>query len=525
MSSEQNASEGHVSAFANLPISRKLMAAFSAVVVVIFVSSAIVYDRLRVIEWAKNQHVQTTDVLEALQAAMDAMVEQETGVRGYLITAEEKFLEPYHRGGNGYTAAIHKIKTLTADDPAPQSRIDELDKLARKWRSEIAEREIALMATPETREDARALEGSEAGKTAMDLIRAKVDEIDGVERDLLAKRDVVRKQAFATAYVATIIGGAASLIIATLMGVLLTRGIAVPITRMTSAMTTLAKGDSAVEVPEVGRRDEIGAMATAVQIFKDNMIERQGTQAELARVGRLATMGELVASIAHEVNQPLTGIVTHGEAGLRWLSRNEPNLDEARETLSYIIQDGRRAAEIIENLRAMTKKSRPQLERLDINGAIQEILALTRSELTRHNLVLHTDLSAGDRTVFGDRVQLQQVLLNLIMNGIEAMSAVTDRPKILTISSERVETGGVLVAVKDTGAGIDPATADRIFESFYTTKPKGIGIGLSICRSIIEVHGGRFWASPNTPHGAVFQFTLPADGSEPPAPTSATSSS
>jgi signal transduction histidine kinase len=193
--------------------------------------------------------------------------------------------------------------------------------------------------------------------------------------------------------------------------------------------------------------------------------------------------------------------------------------------LSYIIQDGRRAAEIIENLRALTNRSGPQLRRLDINGAIQEILALTRSELTLHNLVLHTDLSTGDRTVFGDRVQLQQVLLNLIMNGIEAMSAVTDRPKILTISSERVETGGVLVAVKDTGAGIDPATADRIFESFYTTKPKGIGIGLSICRSIIEVHGGRFWASPNTPHGAVFQFTLPADGSEPPAPTSATSSS
>jgi signal transduction histidine kinase len=501
------------------------MAAFSAVVVVIFVSSAIVYDRLRVIEWAKNLHVQATDVLETLQAAMDAMVEQETGVRGYLITGEEKFLEPYHRGGNAYTAAIRKIKDLTSDDPAQQSRLDELNELARKWRSEIAEREIALMAKPETREDARALEGSTAGKTVMDLIRVKVDEIDRVERDLLAKRDAVQKQAFATAYVMTIIGGAASLIIATLMGGLLTRGIAVPITRMTSAMTALAKGDSAVEVPEVGRKDEIGAMATAVQIFKDDMIERQRTQAELARVGRLATMGELVASIAHEVNQPLTGIVTHGEAGLRWLNRDEPNLDEVRETLSYIIQDGRRAAEIIENLRAMTKKSRPRLGRLDINGAIQEILALTRSELTRHNLVLHTDLSAGDRTVFGDRVQLQQVLLNLIMNGIEAMSAVMDRPKILTISSERVETGGVLVAVKDTGAGIDPATADRIFESFYTTKPSGMGIGLSICRSIIEAHGGRFWASPNTPHGAVFQFTLPADRSEPPEPRRATSSS
>jgi signal transduction histidine kinase len=513
-----------VSAFANLPISRKLLAAFAAVVVVIFVSSAIVYDRLRVIEWAKNMRVQTTDVLETLQATMDAMVDQETGVRGYLINGDENFLEPYHRGGNAYSASIQKIKDLTSDDPAQQSRLDELSELAKTWRSG-AERAIALMAKPETHGDARALEGSTAGKTAMDLIRAKVDEIDGVERDLLAKRDAVQKQAFATAYTVTILGGAASLIVATLMGVLLTRGIAVPITRMTSAMTTLAKGDSAVEVPEVGRNDEIGAMAAAVQIFKDNMIERQRAQAELARVGRLTTMGELVASIAHEVNQPLTGIVINADACQHWLNRSEPNLEKVRDVLSHIDQDGRRAAQIIENLRALTKKSGPQLGRLDINGAIQEILALTRTELTQHNLVLHTDLSTSDRTVFGDRVQLQQVMLNLIMNGIEAMSAVMDRPKVLTISSEPVETGGVLVVVKDTGAGIDPATADRIFESFFTTKPNGMGIGLSICRSIIEAHGGRFWASPNTPHGAVFQFTLPADGREPPAPRLATSSS
>jgi signal transduction histidine kinase len=514
-----------VSAFANLPISRKLMTAFAAVVVIIFMSSVIVYDRLRVIESAHNMRVHANDVLETLEAAKDAMVNQETGVRGYLINGDEKFLEPYHRGGEAYTAAIQKIKDLTSDNPAQQSRLDELNELAKKWRSRIAEREIALMAKPETHEDARALEGSTAGKTAMDLIRAKVDEIDGVERDLLAKRDAVQEQSFATVYTVTILGGAASLIIATLMGVLLTRAIAAPITRMTSAMTTLAKGDSAVEVPEVGRNDEIGAMAAAVQIFKDNMIERQRAQAELARVGRLTTMGELVASIAHEVYQPLTGILIHGDACLRWLNRDEPNLDEVRDALSHIDQDGRRAAEIIENLRALANKSGPQLGRLDINGAIQEILALTRSELTRHDLVLHTDLSTGDRTVFGDRVQLQQVMLNLIMNGIEAMSAVMDRPKVLTISSERVETGGVLVAVKDTGAGIDPATADRIFESFFTTKPSGMGMGLSICRSIIEAHGGRFWASPNTPHGAVFQFTLPADGSEPPAPRLATSSS
>ena len=238
-----------MAAFANLPISRKLMAAFAAVVVVIFASSAIVYDRLQVIEWAKDRRAHTTKVLETLQHALDAMVDQETGVRGYLITGDEEFLEPYHRGGNAYTAAMERIKTLTADNPAQQSRLDELNELAKDWRSEVAEREIALMAKPETREDARALETLTVGKAAMDLIRVKVLEIDGVEREQLAKRDVVQEQAFATAYTMTILGGTAALIIATLMCVLLTRGIAAPITRMTSAMTTLAKGDTTVEAP------------------------------------------------------------------------------------------------------------------------------------------------------------------------------------------------------------------------------------------------------------------------------------
>ena len=262
-------------------------------------------------------------------------------------------------------------------------------------------------------------------------------------------------------------------------------------------------------------------MATAAEIFKDNMIEHQRAQAELARVGRLTTMGELVASIAHEINQPLAAILANGEAGLRWLNRDEPDLDEVRDAVSRITQDSRRAAKMIENLRALAKKSEPQSARFDINSAIQEVLLLTRSELMQHDVVLHTDLSAADRMVLGDRVQLQQVMLNLIMNGIEAMSAVIDRPKVLTISSVHVESGGVLVAVKDTGEGIDPETADRIFESFFTTKPNGMGMGLSICRSIIEAHGERFWASHNTPHGAIFQFTLPA-GSEPPAPNQAT---
>jgi signal transduction histidine kinase len=474
------------------------MASFAAVVGIILVSSAILYDRLRVIELAKNARIHTTDVLETLQDIMDAMVDQETGVRGFLIAGDEKFLEPYHKGIDTYTAAIEKAKELTRDSPAQQTRLDELNELAKNWR-EIAEREIALMAKPETRAAARGLESSMiGGKTTMDVVRAKVDEIDGVERNLLARREAVQDTAFATAYTTTILGGLAALIIATLMGVLLMRSIAVPVNRMTSAMTALAKGDTTVDVPGVGRGDEIGAMATAAQIFKDNMIERQTAQAELARVGRLTTMGELVASIAHEVNQPLAAILANGEAGLRWLNRDQPNLDEVRNAVSRITQDASRAGKMIENLRGLTKKSEPQFAMLDLNAAIQEILTLTRTELVRHHVMLRTNLSAGDRMVFGDRVQLQQVLLNLILNSIEAMNTVIDRPKVLTISSERVEPSRLLVAVKDTGAGLDPTTADRIFESFFTTKPNGMGMGLSICRSIIEAHGQRLWVLPRT---------------------------
>ena len=502
-----------MSAFANLRISRKLTAAFAAVIAVIFASSAIIYDRLRAIELAKNSRVHTTNILETLQHAMDAMVDQETGLRGYLIAGDAKFLEPYRNGSNAYGAAMQRAKELTLDNPMQQSRLDQLNELAKNWRA-IAEREIGLMAKPETSNEARALESSMAGKNAMDQVRAKVNEIEGVERDLLAKREAVQKQAFATGYMMTIFGGLASLIVAILMGMLLTRGIAVPIARMTRAMTALAKGDTTVEVPGINRRDEIGAMATTTEIFKDNLIERQRAQVELARVGRLTTMGELVASIAHEINQPLAAILANSEAGLRWLKRDEPDLDEVRDAMSRITQDSRRAAKMIENLRALAKKSEPQSVRFDLNSAIEEVLLLTRSELIQQDVALRTDLSAADRMVLGDRVQLQQVMLNLIMNGIEAMSTVMGRAKLLTISSERVDSGGVLVAVKDTGEGIAPETADRIFESFFTTKPNGLGMGLSICRSIIEAHGERFWASPNIPHGAIFQFTLPADGTE-----------
>jgi C4-dicarboxylate-specific signal transduction histidine kinase len=239
----------------------------------------------------------------------------------------------------------------------------------------------------------------------------------------------------------------------------------------------------------------------------------RSTQSDLARVARLTTMGELVASIAHEINQPLAAVVTSGTACLRWLERAEPDIDAARKSVLRIVRDAGRAGEVIHGLRSLAKKSGPQLMRLDLNDAIQEVLALTRSELQARGVALQTTLSSADRPVVGDRVQLQQVLLNLILNGVEAMSVVTDRPRVLAITSEPVEPGGVLVAVEDTGPGLDPATADRIFDPFFTTKPDGMGMGLSICRSIIDAHGGRFWAAPRKPWGTVFRFTVPPESS------------
>jgi PAS domain S-box-containing protein len=234
-------------------------------------------------------------------------------------------------------------------------------------------------------------------------------------------------------------------------------------------------------------------------------------QAELAHVNRVTTVGQLTASIAHEINQPLAGIASNGAAGLNWLNRKKPDLDQARDAFSRIVRDSARANDVIRGMRAFAKKSEPQLARLDIDEVIREVLGLAGGELRRHAVVLHTDFAAGDRPVLGDRVQLQQVLLNLIMNGVEAMSGVTERTRELTVSSSISDPGSVLVSVEDTGAGLDPTVAEQLFEPFFTTKPEGLGMGLSICRSIVEGHRGRLWASPRAPHGAAIRFTVPIE--------------
>jgi PAS domain S-box-containing protein len=232
-------------------------------------------------------------------------------------------------------------------------------------------------------------------------------------------------------------------------------------------------------------------------------------EADLAHMNRLTTMGELTASIAHEINQPLASIVTQSEAALRFLGRDKPDLDEVQDALSCIARDGMRAGEVIRGLRGLAGKSVPQLTRLDIDDVVRQVLALARGELRRHDFVLHTELAAEDRPVMGDRIQLQQVLLNLIMNSVEAMRGVTERTRELTITSTLAEPGSVLVAVQDTGTGLDPAVAERMFQPFFTTKPDGLGMGLAICRSIVEAHGGRLWVSPRAPHGADVRFTIP----------------
>jgi PAS domain S-box-containing protein len=232
------------------------------------------------------------------------------------------------------------------------------------------------------------------------------------------------------------------------------------------------------------------------------------SQTELAHVTRVTTMGELTASIAHEVNQPLSAIVNNGSACLRWLNGAAPDLDEAREAARRIVRDGNRAGEVISRIRALLRKTDTGKARLDINQTVREVVTLTRNEATGKGVAIRMELAAGIPPVVGDRVQLQQVILNLIMNGIEAVSSVTDRPRELLISSRQHESDKTLITVRDSGVGLGEQDLEKIFDAFYSTKSHGLGMGPAISRSIVEDHGGRLWAVPNEGPGATFQFTL-----------------
>ncbi len=234
---------------------------------------------------------------------------------------------------------------------------------------------------------------------------------------------------------------------------------------------------------------------------------RREAQAELARVSRVTTTGELTASLAHEVNQPIAAAVTNANTCLRWLTRDHPDLEEAREAASRIVKDATRAAGIISRVRLLFKKGAPQRELVDVNEVIREMIVLLRGEATRHNISVRTELAADLPQVMGDRVQLQQVMMNLMINSVDAMKEV-DGARELAVKSQRTEKEEVLVSVSDTGVGLPAQQADQIFKAFFTTKPHGTGMGLSISRSIVESHDGRLWASENSPRGTSFYFTL-----------------
>jgi PAS domain S-box-containing protein len=262
--------------------------------------------------------------------------------------------------------------------------------------------------------------------------------------------------------------------------------------------------------------DQQGKLVGFSKITRD-LTERKQTEqalqnatAELAHMARVTTMGELAASIAHEINQPLAAIVNNANASSRLLASEPPDLDEVRVALADIAEAGTRAGEIISRIRAFLKKAVPAKTRVDINQVIREVLAVTPGELDKHQVSVRTELLPGLAPVQGDRIQLQQVILNLIVNGIDAMTSVTDRPRVLLVRSQPQESGGVLVSVQDSGAGLDPKNIGHLFDPFFTTKPEGMGMGLPISRSIVETHGGRLWLTPNDGQGVTFQFTLPA---------------
>ena len=286
----------------------------------------------------------------------------------------------------------------------------------------------------------------------------------------------------------------------------------------------LLKDDEIVGIISLGRKQLQPFTDNQISIFADfaaqaaialesTRRERQyrEMQSELAHANRVATVGQLTASIAHEIKQPIAAAHTNAGAALRFLDKSPPDVAEVREALTGIVNDADRASDIVDRIGSLIEKAPPRKEVIDLNAAILEVIALTHGEAVKTGVTVATQLADDSPPVRCDRVQLQQVMLNLIVNAIQSMSGVEDGNRELHISTARIEPEGVCVAVRDTGPGLRPESLPRLFEPFYTTKPDGMGMGLSICRSIIEAHGGRLWATSCEPRGALFQFTIPAD--------------
>ncbi len=342
---------------------------------------------------------------------------------------------------------------------------------------------------------ADALEAWAAAQDALDrLLRRRIDGLLG-------------KMAFSLGLTGTL--AALSILIAVMTHWHIVR----PLERLEHTASTVRETRNYSLRIDYGSRDEIGRLAIA---FNDMLAEIAAArereiskQAELARVAQLTTMGEMAASIAHEINQPLAAIVTSGHAGLRWLNRTTPELDETRASLQRIVRDGQRASQVIASVRALFKKDTQARTPVDVDDLLREALALVDGELQNQKIVLQTRFASGLPPVLAEHIQLQQVILNLLSNAIDAMRPVTNRVRLLRVESAIHDPVGVLITVEDSGTGIDPEDIDRIFDPFFTTKSNGMGLGLSICRSFIEAHGGRLWASPATPHGSVLHVALP----------------
>ena len=253
----------------------------------------------------------------------------------------------------------------------------------------------------------------------------------------------------------------------------------------------------------------VGAFNRVCASLQTAYNELRDSEQQLAHANRVATMGQLTASIGHEVKQPIAAMVANAQAALRFLDLKPPDREEVRQALMSIVQEGHRGGDVIDRIRGLINKAPARKERLEINGLIREVIALVRGEAVKNGVSVQTELAEGLPLILGDRVQIQQVFLNLIINALEAMT-VGEGARELLISSRKSEKGGVRVAVRDSGPGLGQANLERVFASFYTTKPGGMGLGLAICRSIIEAHGGRIWATMHAPRGAVFEFTLPA---------------
>jgi signal transduction histidine kinase len=297
------------------------------------------------------------------------------------------------------------------------------------------------------------------------------------------------------------------------------RHIVKPLERLEKLARTVRETKDYSLRTDISSRDEIGRLGLAFNAMLAELArarEREAAdqsravsvQSELARVSRLTTMGEMAATIAHEINQPLAAIVANGNAGLRWLKNRTPDLEEVEQTLKRIVKDGHRAGETIRTIRATLRKTGQLKTLLDVNELIRGVIAVANNELAKHRVQIQTALAPGLPEVLADRIQLQQVVWNLIVNAAESMDTVTDRARLLQVKSEMHE-AGVVLTVEDSGVGIDPRHHNRIFEAFFTTKSHAIGMGLSICRSIVEAHGGMLSMSPGHPHGSIFKVVLP----------------